>query len=511
MAPDDNVIPFPVGGRRPTTEPGPDLKGLANELADRLIAEAGSPSAVMAALSELLGSGALGPLGIGAPGSFGAEVNRLRPKLLTPRAERACFVVRIDLDNAKPPIWRRLRLASDLTLSQLHEILQVAMGWTDSHLHHFQMGPDAKDYRVVPFLTPFDLDEGETDGTLESDVRLDQTVAQPGHRLFYEYDFGDSWHHTIRLEKIEPWVEAEPLARCVGGRRACPPEDVGGLPGYYAVLEALAGHIEPDEAEWIADQVEWLPDDFDPAAFDVDEVNDSLREDPLPALAQWHPELANLLARAAFFSRPAVGSLVKQVVADWADLTDAQAAQATLRYRVLLGTIGAGVKLTAAGYLPPRIVENLWDELSLGTEWSRRGYREDTTLPVLILRESATALGLLRKAKGQLTVTRVGRELAGDPRGLLAHIGRRLPVGREYERDAGMLEWLFTAAGRDVAQQGAELAAIYAGLGWHHADDLGSAMHYAARPTMDVLAHLTGRGADPALRVAIARALLRRV
>ena len=127
----------------------------------------------------------------------------------------------------------------------MHDVIQSAMGWSDMHLHHFQMGPDAKDFRVVPFLTPFDLEEGETDGTLEADVRLDQVIAKPGHRLFYEYDFGDSWHHTIKLEKVEPWVDGDPVAVCVTGRRACPPEAVSytHLDVYKRQLRASRGVV----------------------------------------------------------------------------------------------------------------------------------------------------------------------------------------------------------------------------------------------------------------------------
>jgi hypothetical protein len=201
---------------------------------------------------------------------------RPKPKLLKPRKERVCFVVRVDLDNAKPPIWRRLRLASDLKLDELHLIVQVAMGWTDSHLHQFKMGPDAKDFMMEPFLTEFDLQEGAIDGILESEVRLDEVVAIPGHRLFYEYDFGDGWHHTVKLEKVEPWRDADRLAVCIGGRRACPPENVGGPGGYGAVLAGLAGEVDLNEQPWLVDQLDALPSDFDPAAFDVAEVNELL-------------------------------------------------------------------------------------------------------------------------------------------------------------------------------------------------------------------------------------------
>ena len=122
-------------------------------------------------------------------------------------------------------------------------------------------------------------------------------------------------------------------------------------------------------------------------------------------------------------------ALVKEALRADADVDDAVLEQATLRYRVLIRTIGGGVELTGAGYLPPRIVDGLCRELDLGEEWIGRGNREHLTLPVLTLRESATALGLLRKARGRLTVTKAASSLAGDPRGLFGHIRTRVPLG----------------------------------------------------------------------------------
>lgn len=448
-------------------------------------------------------------------GGFG-RYNRLRPTLLEPRPERACFVVRVDLDSAKPPIWRRLRLASDLRLSELHDVLQIAMGWTDSHLHHFQVGPDARDFRVVPFLTPFDLededeDEEETDGTLESQVRLDQVLAKPGHRLFYEYDFGDGWDHTLKLEKVEAWVDGDPVAVCLDGRRACPPEDVGGIPGYEEVLAALNGQIEPDQAAWMAEKLDWLPDTFDPAAFDLAEVNSLLNQGLLPPLEQWHPEIGNLLIRGSALGRFGMSAVVKPAISGWVELDDELVEQATLRYRVLLRTVGPGLTLTAAGYLPPRIVDSLYQELDMDSEWIGKGNREELTLPVLTLRASATALGLVRKAKGHLMVTKLGQKLVDDPRGLLDHLRSRLPLGRGFERDAGMLGLLFTAAGRDWWRGRREATTLYASLGWQDPrGELGSILAHAARPTLDVLDQLTGRRADPVSKAAMAQALLRR-
>lgn len=185
------------------------------------------------------------------------------PKLLRKRSKRAAYIVRLDLDDVKPPIWRRLRLASDLMLDQVHDIVQVAMGWQDCHLHHFVMGPDTRDLRRPHFLAPFDIEEGD-EGMPEADVRLDQVLGKAGHRLFYEYDFGDGWWHTLKLEKVEPWVDGDPGAYCFMGRRACPPEDLGG-PGMVEVLgDWLAGRRDGYDPEWVRQVLDWLSERYDP-------------------------------------------------------------------------------------------------------------------------------------------------------------------------------------------------------------------------------------------------------
>lgn len=503
----DNVVPFSrTSGKSGSPPAGAEAAsdGSAADLIARVLSGDVSAMELLAAMRSAMGPG-LG--GIAPDPDFG----RVRPALLAPRSERVCYVMRLDLDQARPPIWRRLRLASDLKLNQLHGVIQSAMGWTDMHLHHFQMGPDAKNFRVVPFLTPFDLEEGESDGVLEADVRLDEVIAEPRQRLFYTYDFGDSWDHTLILEKVEPWVESAPVARCVAGRRACPPEDVGGIPGYEEILAALDGRIDPDEAEWMAERLAWLPVGFDPTEFDLDEVNRSLQEGPMPDLEEWHPGLSDLIVRDGSLGASGLTALVKEALRDDGDVDDAVVESATLRYRVLLRTIGRGLDLTAAGYLPPAVVDGLCTELDLGAEWVGKGNREHLTLPVLTLRESATALGLVRKARGRLTVTKAGLALVEDPWRLLDHVRARLPLGRDFERDAGLLGLLYAAADKDLWQSRAEAAAIASSLGWvSSGGGLDEAVSYSARPTLDVLSHLTVRRESQAPRAVIARALLRR-
>ncbi|MFF2112534.1 plasmid pRiA4b ORF-3 family protein [Rhodococcus koreensis] len=156
----------------------------------------------------------------------------------TRRSQPATFQVRVHLDDAKPPIWRRLLLSSELMLDELHAVLQQAMGWTDSHLHQFLVGENKVDRFAEQFHMQFMLDEG-ADGVLENRVRLDELPAEPKDRLFYRYDFGDGWEHTLVMEKVLPRADDEPPALCIGGARACPPEDCGGIWGYHHLLQDL--------------------------------------------------------------------------------------------------------------------------------------------------------------------------------------------------------------------------------------------------------------------------------
>jgi hypothetical protein len=192
------------------------------------------------------------------------------PTLLhKPRKVRG-FQVRLDLRFTKPPVWRRLVLPGDLTLSELHSVIQGAMGWYDSHLHRFRTGAD---HNAAHFITEFDLDEGE-EGIVEDQVRLDQVIADVGDGLWYEYDFGDGWDHVIKVEKVLPQPPSE--VQLLTGKRACPPEDVGGIGGYAAVAEWVeSGHDDtllPEQFEDAHHARDWLPLDWHPAEFDIEQA-----------------------------------------------------------------------------------------------------------------------------------------------------------------------------------------------------------------------------------------------
>jgi len=171
------------------------------------------------------------------------------------------YQLKVTLRGIQPPIWRRLEVRGDTTLDRLHDILQVAFGWTDSHLHQFVARG-----KLYGMAGP-DFGLGQQD---EDEVRLDQVLRRPRARMIYEYDFGDSWKHDIVVEKLLPVAEEQGRYPMVtGGRRACPPEDCGGVPGYYQLLEAFADPSHPEHQELL----EWLGEDYEPEKFDAQEAN----------------------------------------------------------------------------------------------------------------------------------------------------------------------------------------------------------------------------------------------
>ncbi|MCR1785398.1 plasmid pRiA4b ORF-3 family protein [Nocardioides carbamazepini] len=236
-----------------------------------------------------------------------------RPDLLPVPERPRGYRVRLDLHGAKPPIWRRLELPGDLTLPRVHVAIQAAMGWYDSHLHRFRTGNDP---RSACFATEFDLDEGD-DGMPEADVRLDQILAEKGDELWYEYDFGDGWDHKLVVEAV---LDGPPATvRCTAGRMACPPEDCGGIWGYDEIAAWVRSGYDDallpqsfDDAEHGRD---WLPLDWHPDHFDLDEINDALTIASAGAL------MALLGQRAD----PMTADDARQAGAPWAGFTSAQA------------------------------------------------------------------------------------------------------------------------------------------------------------------------------------------
>jgi hypothetical protein len=170
--------------------------------------------------------------------------------------------LKIGLRGAKPPIWRRLEVPSSYKLDKLHRTIQLAFGWQDYHLWAFETANG---------------DYGRADPELghrsAASIRLAQVAPHRGDRIRYTYDFGDGWEHEILVEEVAAAEPGVAYPRCVAGRRACPPEDCGGISGYHELLEILADPSHPEHDE----RLEWLglssAGELDPAAFDEAAVN----------------------------------------------------------------------------------------------------------------------------------------------------------------------------------------------------------------------------------------------
>ncbi len=186
-------------------------------------------------------------------------------------APREIYQIKVTLLGASPPIWRRLLVPADMTLARLHDVLQAAMGWQDCHLHEFLIGQ-----RRFGIPNPDDRLMGMPPVSNESSVRLSTVLGRIGAKAGYTYDFGDGWEHSIVLEKRMPADPKLKYPLCSDGKRACPPEDCGGIGGFYDLLDAI-GDPNHDQHEELRD---WLGDDFDPEAFSLDAVNRTLTPSP---------------------------------------------------------------------------------------------------------------------------------------------------------------------------------------------------------------------------------------
>jgi len=190
-----------------------------------------------------------------------SKVRRLGPTAL--------LQLRIELEHSQPLIWRTVLLPDNITLVKLHTVIQAAMGWWGGHLHEFII--DHRHYGQV-----FDDDPMLDLGPELIDERRKKLLKLLGRKRQFEYlyDFGDSWWHRIRLEGLLPLTSPRPHAMCIAGEMACPPEDVGGLGGYFEFLEAVINpHHEEHES-----MIEWCGGRFDPVACSISEINERLKQ-----------------------------------------------------------------------------------------------------------------------------------------------------------------------------------------------------------------------------------------
>jgi hypothetical protein len=174
------------------------------------------------------------------------------------------YRLKISLSGVRPSVWRRVLAPGNLELRDLHRVIQVTMGWKDVHLHQFVVGGTQR----------YGVPESERGSTLgdERRIRLAEVAPGKGGSFVYEYDFGSCWRHEVRVERIEAATDGARGPLCLGGERACPPEDCGGPSGYAHLLEILSDPKHPEHRACRG----WIGPDFDSTAFDVDQVNDGL-------------------------------------------------------------------------------------------------------------------------------------------------------------------------------------------------------------------------------------------
>lgn len=170
--------------------------------------------------------------------------------------------LRVQLKHLQPAIWRRLIVSTTMTLAQLHRVLQIAMGWTDSHLHEFTIAG-----RRYAIADPNWLELGPT--LDERRIRLASLPQSALRRFTYLYDFGDHWEHEVRLEKVLAAAPEITAPICTEGANCCPPEDVGGPPGYIQFLQAIRDPADEQHEEML----EWVGGAFDPFVFNIDLAN----------------------------------------------------------------------------------------------------------------------------------------------------------------------------------------------------------------------------------------------
>ena len=179
--------------------------------------------------------------------------------------------LKIKLAGSNPPIWRRVLVAKNATFLDLHYTIQIAMGWENYHLFEFKINNN----RIgIPDEDFDDMGYGPSKVLHADQILLEKLIRTTGEEFIYEYDFGDGWIHKITVEKFLPRDSKKSYPVCIDGKLNCPPEDCGGIPGYYNLLEITGDKNHPDYREMIS----WLGGTFDAGYFDIDKINKILSE-----------------------------------------------------------------------------------------------------------------------------------------------------------------------------------------------------------------------------------------
>ena len=188
------------------------------------------------------------------------------------------YQLKLVLRHTDPHVWRRILVPESYTFYDLHVAIQDVMGWLDYHLHHFEIFQNSKKHDRVHIECPwFGLHEMDEDWLITSEASIKEYLKKPSDKALYRYDYGDGWEMDIILEKIHLRRKNKAYPVCLGGELAGPPEDCGGIPGYYECVKAVntIKNIESPQAvrdgeddemmsllTWLGD---WDPDEFNPS------------------------------------------------------------------------------------------------------------------------------------------------------------------------------------------------------------------------------------------------------
>ncbi|MGB0371195.1 MAG: plasmid pRiA4b ORF-3 family protein [Opitutales bacterium] len=184
------------------------------------------------------------------------------------------FRLRIELNEIEPVIWREITVPKSISLAWLHEVIQIAMGWMDMHLHQFE-----KDGTI--YELPSEDGDGSVASIDESTVPLNRLFVSPGDTMKYTYDFGDDWEHSIELKEVLPAGSGD-IVQCIGGENAGPPEDCGGAYGYMDLIEMLEAKAQGKElSDAQEEKLEWFGgaiDDLKFPAKELEGINETLQK-----------------------------------------------------------------------------------------------------------------------------------------------------------------------------------------------------------------------------------------
>lgn len=428
----------------------------------------------------------------------------------------------VDLEHSFPPVWRRIEVSADLRLDQLHDVVSQAMGWDDVHLHGFRSAFRGEAGVVMPtLLTDAELDDAhdtdddraghdcDADGVddvgdvgdaggvhllggvrdlhsttgvragevHESQVSVGEVLAEVGDVLHYDYDMACGWRHVISVEGVRARAEGEPRAALLAGERACPPEDCGGVWTYNDIVAVLTGEpvegLQPHPDD-VLDQIDWLPEEFDPEVFDLPAARERVvavdlfdLPPPMPPLASMTAALGDLAGSCDTKGRRALALLLADARLDALSLLETHR-RATAREGDEKGEKGSVVVDTATAFqagggagapLPPELDDAaclplvapfraLLDAIDATPGGVPAGeqcpFSRGLVTAAVALKLVSCSGGLLRRH----SAPEASRQGTASPRALATLIARHLPLGEApHEVDAGILALLCAASG----------------------------------------------------------------